>query len=83
MIKIINTTVQEDGSCASVLMNMNGKIVASSYVAGSIRSHVVQNKQKTNHLTISMKSIVEKELKKVLDSQSKEWHNLHNQMYSV
>ena len=81
--QIVKTTVNEDGSCASVLINMNGKYVASNYVAGLKRTHIVQNKNHTNRLTPSMKKKVESELQKLLDMQSSEWHNMHNEMYSI
>lgn len=81
--QIISTKVFEDGSCASVLMNIDGKFVASNYVAGIMKTHIVQNKRHTNRLSASMKSIVEKELQKVLDTQSPEWHNSHIAMYQL
>ncbi|HET8689420.1 MAG TPA: hypothetical protein VFM18_22645 [Methanosarcina sp.] len=81
--QIISTKVFEDGSCASVLMNINGKFVASNYVAGMKKTHIVQNKRHTNRLSASMKLIAEKELQKVLDNQSLEWHDLHAAMYQL
>jgi hypothetical protein len=81
--QVVQSQVFDDASSVTVQLDCNGHRVCATYVAGSVRCHVPQNKTRTARMSRQQEKAARDYINGILRELPAIWHANHAAMYAT